>query len=83
MSVKILTKKQTVLVGVVIELSLDDATHLSFVLSQARKYCFGPDGDFWGGGGKVWPWLDKFHKELDSARGKGATFGRGLKGDQE
>ena len=82
MSVKILAKKQTISVGVIIELSSGDATHLSFVLSQARKYCFGPGGksDFGDGGGKGWPWLNKLHEELDLARGKGSTIGGRLEG---
>jgi hypothetical protein len=71
---RITPKTTEIVTGITLNLSNDDATHLSFALHNAQKYCFakGYKNDF---GCVNWPWLNKFIEELDNNRGTGCTMG--------
>lgn len=68
---KISPKKVTVSTGVVIELSSNDATHLSYALGGflllMKEHGYN--------GARQWPWISSFIKQLDVARGSGCTMG--------
>lgn len=64
---KISSKRKEIITGITLELTNDEATHLSMALTDAQQRRR-PNG---------WPWLDKFKLELDTQRGVGGgTFGR-------
>jgi hypothetical protein len=62
-------KTEEVCIGVVIELSPDEATHLAFALGHLNDVPMGhqPGCTL----GHKWEWLQRFRKQLDMARGVG------------
>ena len=70
MSVTITPKTVKISTGVVIELSSDAATHLSYALGLLAR------GDTLKSRGQhKWPWLNNLIEQLDAARGKGCSMG--------
>lgn len=77
MKSRIKAKVKKIVTGVILELSNDDATHLSYFMRtatdgryptiQGRKYI------------NSWPWAKNFVEELDKTRGNGHIGGRRTK----
>jgi hypothetical protein len=63
-------KTATIVTGIVLELTNDEATHLSRALHEGLEHCerCAPR--------QKWPWLSEFIKILDEQRGEGHLQGR-------
>lgn len=74
---RIEAKTQEIVVGITLNLSNDDATHLHYVLNNCYGDAYGPRTDKkWK---ETWPWLKKFVEELNEKRGEGCTMGARVK----
>lgn len=80
MAPRIKAKTATVVTGVVLELSNDDATHLSFFLRTAVDGTYDPSAKKYI---NKWPWAKRFVEELDRQRGTGCTMGPRANTDTE
>lgn len=68
---KIVAKTQEVVTGVTLELTNDEATHLSYALHGfIRLIAIHPYN-----GTRKWPFIEEFVETLDKTRGVGCTMG--------